>query len=270
MKLLETPEGALFGLLGEKGPIPAPTVFLFGMSAEQALDSDFFEGLRRPLIDRGCIFVSLDLPGHGMDQKEGDRPEVPGTAGAKSALYGWRLRMEKGDPVIPAFIAKVSSVLGYLIREGYTDPEKVVAAGSSRGAFVAAHFAAADKRIKCVVCLCPVTNLPALYEFNGMEHDPIVNSLSALSIAGKLAGRPAWISIGNNDLRVSTDDAIAFARKLVELSGTEEKVADVELYVYPAAGHNCTPRSRELAAAWIGEKLSASDESTNTRGDNLP
>jgi len=255
VNLITTPGGILFGLVGDKGPTPAPTVFLFGMSAEQALDSGFFEGLLRPLMDQGCIFVSLDLPGHGMDQKEGDRPEVPGTAGARSALYCWRLRMEKGDTVIPAFIAKVSSVLDYLIREGYTDPENVVAAGSSRGAFVAAHFAAADNRVKCVVCLCPVTNLLALYEFKGRENDPIVKSLNLVSIAGKLAGRPVWISIGNNDLRVSTDDAIAFSRKLVELSAIGEKAADVELYVYPAVGHNCTARSQELAAEWIASRI---------------
>jgi len=255
MRLMTTPDGIPFGLLGEKGESPSPTVCLFSMNISYALESDFYTKFRRPLRNSGHLFVSLDLPGHGADQKEGDRPEVPNTNGAKSALYGWRLRMERGDSVIPAFTAKVSSVLDYLIAENYTDPRRVVAAGSSRGAFVAAHFAAADPRVKCVVCLSPVTNLPAVYEFKGMENDPIVNSLALVNIADKLVGRPIWVSIGNNDQRVSTDEAIAFTRKLVELSTTRGKVPNVELLVYSAEGHHCTPESLAQAAKWVKSAL---------------
>lgn len=253
--MLTTPDGVAFGLLGGKPVSPEPTIFLFSQSIDRALEHEFYTELRRPLLERGCIFVSLDIPGHGADGTEEDRPEIPFAPGARSYLYGWRLRMEEGDSVFPAFTAKASSVLDYLIQTGYTHPEKVVSAGSSRGAFAALHFAAADPRVHCTAALIPVTKLLALYEFKGMENNELVNSMEVENLAEKLAGRPVWVSIGHSDERVSTDDAISFTRKLVKTAHSRGKASDVTLYVYPAEGHSCTAESQQRAAAWIAERL---------------
>lgn len=256
-----TPDGIAFGLLGGKPVSPAPTIFLFSQSIDRALEHEFYDELRRALLERGCIFVSLDIPGHGADGTEEDRPEVPFAPGARSYLYGWRLRMEKGDNVIPAFTAKASSVLDYLIEEGYTDAGKVISAGSSRGAFIALHFAAADPRVRCTAAMIPVTNLLALYEFRGMEDNEIVDSMAVANLTEKLAGRSVWVSIGHSDKRVSTDDAISFTRRLVKASHSLGKASDVTLYVYPAEGHSCTAESQQKAAAWIAEQLEDRDGS---------
>ena len=48
-----------------------------------------------------------------------------------------------------------------------------------------------------------------------MEKHAGTRSLSIINSADKLAGRPIWLCIGNNDERVDTDKAIAFTRKVV-------------------------------------------------------
>src|SRR5207237_9901005 len=131
---------------------------VFAASAEESLGSADFNKVWRLLGRQGYLCVSLDVPCHGEDQKA-----------KENGLAGWRVRLEKGDTLIPGFVAKASAVLDHLIKEGYTDPRRVAACGTSRGGFIALHFAAAEPRVRCVAAFAPVTNLLALREFAGME-----------------------------------------------------------------------------------------------------
>ena len=70
--------------------------------------------------------------------------------------------------------------------------------------------------------------------------------------------RAVWLSIGNNDLRVSTDDAILFTRAAVQATVRPDKpdaVIPVELIVAPTPGHSKIDRAHELLATWLVRQM---------------
>ena len=104
--------------------------------------------------------------------------------------------------------------------------------------------------MRAVTCVSPVTNLLVLTEFSGIGEQQ-VRGLNAAHLAEKLAGRAVWLSIGNDDARVGTDDCIAFARKLTAEGRRQKsasKVAPVELVVGPSEGHRAVDDAYGLAA----------------------
>ncbi len=239
VKIMQTPSGIRFGMLGTKRAAPAPTLFNFATMIEPTLTSQDYCKVASIVEQHGYLCVALDLPCH------------PG-----EGLTGWASAVRKGDAVVPDFVSKVSQVLDYLIKEGYTDPERVAVAGTSRGGFIAMHFAAADPRVKCAVGFALVTDLTELQEFADLKENPLANSLSLANVAEKLAGRSIWVSIGNNDQRVNTDKAIEFTRKVVAASMDRKNPAaadpiDVALHVMPWPGHGAGAGAHEDAAAWL-------------------
>ncbi|MBI1899737.1 MAG: alpha/beta fold hydrolase [Planctomycetia bacterium] len=242
--LLQTPAGIKFGLVGEQGGKPAPTLFIFANDIKTTLGNEAYAKAGRILAKEGCLSVALDLPCHGEDRREGE----------PAGLDGWQRRIDKGDPVIPAFVERCSAVLDHLVQEGYTDDNRVAACGTSRGGFIALHFAAAEPRIKCVAAFAPVTDLALLREFADCKSEG-VPKLALAASAEKFAGRPVWITIGNDDQRVGTDAAIKLTRAIVESSRAAKKPPLVELHVSTAAGHRTHPTAHDEAAAWIGGQL---------------
>jgi dienelactone hydrolase len=249
MKILRTPGGARFSLFGKKGDAPAPTLFVFATSLENLEKQPIYTDVGLRLSKHGFLYVALDPPCHGEDVKAKEPPE----------LRGWRHRLENGEPLIAPFTDRARDVLDYLVKEGYTDPGRVAACGTSRGAFLAYHFAAVEPRVKAVAGLSPLTDLLAITEFKGMEKHEATRALAVETLAPKLAGRAVWLSIGNDDQRVSTDAAIAFTRKLVTAGAAARKdvkqVIPVELIVAPAQGHSAIEHESERAAAWLLRQL---------------
>jgi predicted amidohydrolase/dienelactone hydrolase len=244
-RILRTPGGVRFGLLGEKGTAPAPVLFLFANSIEDTLSQDAYVKVGRLLLPEGFLGVALDVPCHGEDRKKGE-PE---------GLAGWRARLERGDDLVAPFARRASAVLDHLVKEGYADAGRVAACGTSRGGFLALHFAAAEPRVKCVAAFAPVTDLLALTEFRGMEKHAATKALALAGHADQLAGRSVWVCIGNQDQRVGTDHVIAFTRKLAGAPVARQEPADVELHVMPTAGHRINATAHDEAAAWILRRL---------------
>lgn len=246
MQVLTTAGGARFGLFGEKPTKPAPTLFIFAQSLENMVKNVYFIEVGRRLALYGFLYVVVDPPCHGVDSKPGEPPE----------LRGWRYRVENNEALVAPFTTRATAVLDHLVTEGYTDPAQVAACGTSRGGFLALQFAAAEPRVRAVVAISPVTDLAALSEFKGLGDHPNVVALKAENLAEKLAGRPVWISIGNNDRRVDTDDAIATTRKftaagVAKAAGVTNPVIPVELIVGRSPGHGSIDGAYELAAEWL-------------------
>lgn len=243
---LETPDGIPFGLWGTEVHYPAPTLFVFSATIQESLGNSYFRQCGNALADQGYLLASMDLPGHGTDERKGE----PGGLGA------WRVRSDAGEDFVTPFVERVQRVLDYLVAQGYSDEAHVAACGTSRGGFMALHVAAADPRIKATAAFAPVTNLMALREFHDAKNTEYVASLSLLARAEGLVGRSLWLIIGDRDERVGTDDCIAFARRVTALSLALEKPADVTLIVQPEPKGHTTPQGApESAAAWIAEKL---------------
>lgn len=243
--ILRTPKGVRFGVQGEKGKSPSPTLFVFASRIEDSLGNDTYNKVGRLVAKQGVISVSLDVPCHGEDTKVGE----------PAGLSGWRARIEKGEDWVGDFAAKVKDVLDHLIDQGYTEPKRVAVCGTSRGGFIALHMAASESRFRCAAAFAPVTNLLALSEFNGMANPAPASALSIINRSDQLSGRPIWVCIGNNDQRVSTDDLIAFTRKVAAVSIAQKKPANVELHVMPSLGHTIHPTAHDEAAAWIATQM---------------
>src|SRR5262249_7240486 len=183
-----------FGVLGPKPKAPAATLFVFAHELKATLETDDYNKVGRLLATKGFVCVALDLPCHGRNVR----------AGEPQGLDGWAARLRQDEAPIGPFVREATEVLDHLIAAGYTDRERVTACGTSRGGFVALHFAAAEPRVRCVAAFAPVTELPVLREFKGLEAHAKTKQLALLRHAEKLAGRPGWLCIGNDDERVGT------------------------------------------------------------------
>ncbi|MBN2456517.1 MAG: prolyl oligopeptidase family serine peptidase [Sedimentisphaerales bacterium] len=246
LQFLKTDANVRFGIWGKKPDKPAPTLFILSATIEESLGDSYFRQCGNILADKGYLCVSLDLPCHGLEKK----PHEP------SNLAGWRNRIEHNKPFIAEFNARAVDVLNYLVTEGYTNSEKVAVCGTSRGGFLALHFAAIEPRIKCVAAFAPVVDLGTLRDFKGLEQRPNVLSLGLTNIADKLVGRDIWLVIGDQDTAVDTDKVIGFARKVSDLSCKKSRI---ELHVMPEPrGHTTPAGAAEQAAIWIDKRLAHS------------
>ena len=195
------------------------------------------------LSKQGWIFVMVDPACEGYAQQPGE----------PSSMAGWAIHATKGEEFVQSYVAGCREVLDHLIAEGFTDPQRVAVQGVSRGGFCALHFAAAEPRIKAVVGIAPVTNPLALTEFANVTP----TQAAAISLDGvmeSLAGRTVWISIGNSDDRVSTDECISFTRRLVTATRRLQpqlNLIPVHLHVGMSAGHRAPDDAYTAATAFL-------------------
>jgi len=242
----KTSGGVEFGTWSSDITAPAPTLFILAGTIQSTLDSKYFRQCGNALAERGYLCVSIDIPCHGS-QTRSDQP---------NGLGGWSHRAGTDDDFVAEFNARMSAVLDHLIESGATDPSKVAVCGTSRGGFLAYHFAAHDPRVKCAAGFAPATDLAALSEFKGKEQHPLVKRLSVLSQADRLAGRSVWIIIGDQDERVGTHHAIELAQGITAASLAKKVPSRVELHVMPEPRGHTTPRgASQLAADWIHREL---------------
>lgn len=250
-QVLQTKSGLRYGIWPDKPGKPAPTLFIFASSIEDTLNSEYFRQCGNQLAKQGYLCVTVELPCHGQEVRE----KEPG------GLDGWRHRIEQGENVVAEATSRFSKVLDELIETKLTDPEKVVACGTSRGGFMAVQFAAADPRVKAVAAFAPVTDLMALREFTTLKDRKLVDQLSLRQQADKLAGRAVWLIIGDRDDRVSTDESIAFCRAVTVSSLQKQKPALVDLYVVSEPQGHTTPKgAAQMAAPWIAMQLGTAKE----------
>jgi len=167
-------------------------------------------------------------------------------------LGGWSYRAAKDEDFVAESNKRLSSVLDHLIKTGVADPERIVSCGTSCGGFLAIHFAAFDKRVKCALGFAPVTDLAELSEFRKTKSHPLVKKLSLAEQADKLAGRPVWIIIGDQDERVGTHAAYEVAQRITEASRKSKLPSQVVLHIMPEPRGHTTPRgASKMAAEWV-------------------
>lgn len=249
MRLLKTADGTPFGLFSEKPAAPAPTLFIFATGIDE-MGSDparYYSQTGRDLAKDGWVYVALDPPCHGYDRQDGE----------PAALVGWAHRVKAGQDLMGPFVKRCVAVLDHLIAEGYTDPNRVAASGTSRGGFCSLHFAAGEPRVRAATGVSPVTNPLALSEFKGVTEEQ-AKSINIDSLTDRLAGRAVWLSIGNHDPRVSTDDCVSLARKLVTATRqakSDLKVVPVELIVGPSEGHRAIDEAYKLEAQFLRKQF---------------
>jgi pimeloyl-ACP methyl ester carboxylesterase len=165
---------------------------------------------------------SFDLPCHG----EG--------LDTSKALYCWRDQIEAGQhQMFDEFCKQLSRRIS---EWGY---RRIQIGGISRGGYVAALCAAKDRRITEIGLWAPVTNLQALYEFDGYDVDQEQHGL--MQHVGALSKKPAYIRIGADDHRVGTGFAVEFGNAI----GAKIDLLD-------SIGHRAPDPSGEMAN-WLND-----------------
>jgi len=246
--LMKTTTGVDYGVWGPAAKQPSPTLVILASSIEQTLGDPYFRQAGNALAKLGYLSVTIDIPGHGTQHREGEA----------EGLAGWRQRIDAGEDLVAETNRRLSEVLDHLIAEGITDPAKIAVCGTSRGGFLAMHFAASEPRVKCVAAFAPVTDLIVLREFHGAEGNALMEPLSVARRADPLANRPLWIIIGDRDVRVGTDNAIALARAVTASALRQGFAGEVELHVKPEPiGHTTPAGAADHAAIWIHHQLDA-------------
>ena len=252
LSISRTPGGVEYGVWGSVGEKPAPVLFVLAGTINSTLGSAYFRQCGNQLAsEHGFLLVSIDIPCHGS--QGGDRKP--------NGLSGWADRAARGEDFVAENNARMSDVIDHLIETGVADPQMVAACGTSRGGFLALHFAAHDKRVQCAAAFAPVTDPRALGEFGGLEDDDFARSLDLESRADRLAGRPLWVVIGDQDARVSTSRVIAFAQAVTRESVEQGVDSRIDLHVLAEPRGHTTPRgSAERAAQWMIEQMNSPGE----------
>jgi dienelactone hydrolase len=242
IRIETTANGVRFGVWNDAGEPESPALFVFASTIEGTLGEPYYRQCGNVLAKAGYVCVSLDLPGHGSAKREDER----------EGMAGWRDRTDAGEDFVEPFCREASAVLDHLIAKKTVDSARVAACGTSRGGFMALHWAAREARVQCAAAFAPVTHLGKLREFQGAEEDALVQSLSLRRAAEVLAGRAVWLVIGDQDERVGTDAAIEFSRAVSAASVRHKRPSRIELLVLPEPrGHTTPVGASERAAAWM-------------------
>jgi alpha-beta hydrolase superfamily lysophospholipase len=236
-----TAAGNTFVMLPPHNGGAAPTLLLLASGGEQTLTTEPYCLVGRQVYERGWNVVSLDLPCHGKDQRNGEPAE----------LDGWAYRLGSGEDIVKEFRSRVNDVVDHLVSSGIADAGQLSVAGTSRGGFMAFHAAAGNLHFRSIIAFAPVTDLLALTEFSSHTTNSLTKSLALANVADRFVDRASWIIIGDTDARVGTDRAIAFADAIAEHCTSRSMTPDVTLHVERTPGHHSLPEWHDLATAWL-------------------
>jgi dienelactone hydrolase len=203
-----TYEGYVFAPPGAKDGPPRPGILCLGGADSYAEELYFFGA--RALVDRGAVVMTVDTPGRGIALRR-DALTAPA-----------------------AYEGPTGKALDALIARPEVDPDRIGLVGSSLGGYYAPRLAAADERVKALVCWCACFDvLSDLYDFYppiqkqmqwvvGAEDDAQARSILAdfhLRDAAPRITCPIFISHGRDDEFMPA----ASAAQLFESVGSTDK-----------------------------------------------
>ena len=220
---------------------PAPTLLLLASGARQTLTTEPYCHVGVLLHREGWNVLSMDPPCHGADEREGE----------PAGLEGWAWRVAAGEDVGATFARQAAEVINYVVHEGLADPDRLTAAGTSRGGYMAFRAAAGCPTIRAVAGFAPVTDPGVLTEFREIAGDPRVEAMGLERSCESLADRAVWLTIGSQDDRVGTDRAIDFALGVTAACRRKRIPSQVELHVLPEPGHVSKTEWYSDAASWL-------------------
>lgn len=226
---------------------PRPSVFYFSLSGEESLTKDPYNQPATFLSKKGIRVFSLTIPGH-----EGAFPH-------SHALKSWGESMIAGTNRIDEIVVQSMQALDYLILHQMVDPNNIGSSGLSRGAFIATHLAAKDKRFQTVLGFAPLTHPETVKDLNNILNPQILKHFSLETLIPQLIDKTLRFYIGNHDSLVSTSHCFSFIHNLTEYAYRQKhRFPPVELIIYPSIGHkgHGTPPEIFLAgSSWMAGQL---------------
>jgi esterase FrsA len=224
-----------------EGPLPA--LFYFALSAKESLMTDPFNQMVVKLQKSPVRIFSIDLPSHG----EG--------LAATEALKVWAEEIAQGKDPVHSFLNSTAHSIQSLFEQGHLIPEKTAVAGLSRGAFIATEIAARLSWIPTILGFAPLTQMQYAKEFQDMQDNPIVSSLSLSHQIPRLIHKKLRFYISNRDTRVGTKECFDFIFALAEQAYQHRvRAPHIELLIKSPLGHQGHGTSQEIfeeGADWI-------------------
>jgi len=209
-------EVSVVGPPREAGPMAG--FFYFAFSGEESLHLDPYNQPIQPLDGEPVRSYSITLPYHG----EGFRKE--------EAMERWAKDLATGGHQLLALFDEIDEAIHYLIASGWLVEKKIAVGGLSRGGWVASHVAARNPHVCALLGFAPLTLASQL--------DPGSAHLDLHHLCDQLTETQVRFYIGNRDLRVSTDSAFAFIRKLADCGyDAGHRSPRAELIITPSVGH---------------------------------
>lgn len=220
------------------GPLPA--LFYFALSGQDSLELAPYNQPVDFLQTSQVRVFSLTIPGHGPGLNNND------------ALKHWAASYARGEDPIADFIDLAIENIEFLVQSGFINPNKMAAAGLSRGAFIATHLAAKEKRIAYLLGFAPLTKLEMASEF---EKTPDAARKNLDHLIPLLLHKKIRFYIGNLDTRVHTEECFAFIHALAESANKQRmRSLNFELNVVPSIGHKghgTSPETFQNGINWL-------------------
>lgn len=217
---------------------PLPSFFYFSLSGPDSLCLDPYNQPVQFLQGKMVRVFSMTLPAH------------EGNLDPKKALEIWEEDYQKGLDPLGEFLDQAQKAVEFAIQEQFVDPAKMAVGGLSRGALIAFHLAARERRFGYVLGHAPLT------------HFQPAPQLAAEHVAEAICNRKVRLYISNVDAKVGTKKCIHFAMKLVEEAEKKSiRSPQIELFLYPPIGymgHGTAPHIFSDGANWISQCLISS------------
>lgn len=149
---------------------------------------------------------------------------------------------------------RLHSVVSHLISQGQTKPGMMAVQGTSRGGFLAYHYAVYDDRVKAALGFAPVTDLVATPWFGPIADNPLVPKLNVTNpdFVQAIMGIPQFLVIGDRDTLVSNTAAHRWSQQVSDAarnSGTPREIAFHQLS--EPIGHTTPKGGQLLGASWL-------------------
>ena len=247
-ELLDSPSALPIYHMGpplKVGPLPA--LFYFALSGKDSLELDPFNQPAAFLKEDPMRVFSFTLPGHGGELKNSE------------AIAYWAEAFASGQNPIRDFVEQAKANIDELVQRNLIDPQRLAAAGLSRGGFVATHLAAQDERVKIILGFAPMVSLELSEEFKKEPVSASVIESSLEALIPRLTSKMLRFYIGNRDLRVHTDACYSFIRKLTDAAYVAKVSSpQVELVISPSIGHlghGTAPQTFLNGMNWLKEKM---------------
>lgn len=224
-----------------------PALFYFALSGPDSLCTDPYNQPVQFLRGRQIRIFSLTLPAH------------EGKLSPEDALGVWAEEMIQGKDPLARFLDQAERAVAYTIREKLADPNRIAAAGLSRGGLLASLLAARMPEIRTVLGFAPLVQLSIAKEFHTIAHHPAVLCYHIAQEAFRLASKHLRYYIGNCDTRVGTRACFECIEEIVKAANEQEiRSPQIELIVTPSVGrmgHGTAPEVFQRGARWIAETL---------------
>lgn len=244
-----TPAGTEYYVLGT--PLPGPQRVLLTFSnhdpapTHDDLATPYYTQAAIYLRRLGYLVVGMDAPSHGSQIIDPVND---------LGIPGWAWRLSNGMDFIAEHNQRMRDVVDDLVAQGITEPGMVATQGTSRGGFLAYHYAMHDDRVACALGFSPITVLEATNWFAPIADNPLVKklTLSNPDRVAEIMGVPQFTVIGDRDTLVSNVAAEGWSQQVSDAArnaGVTREIAFNQLS--EPRGHTVPPGGQLMGAAWI-------------------